>query len=79
MAISKGYLANFKTLSKAFANKDAGLVECTDAATGKPVMVICAFTHDSATGEVTTVPLAKLFDGNPYEELVPPILEGEPA
>ena len=75
MAISKGYLANFKTLTKAFANKHTGLVECTDAATGKPVMVICAFGYDKDTGEVTTVPLAKLFDGNPYEELLPPSME----
>lgn len=79
MAISKGYLANFKTLSTAFANKHTGLIECTDAVTGKPVMVICAFSHDSATGEVITVPLAKLFDGNPYEELVPPTMEEEPV
>jgi hypothetical protein len=79
MALTKGYLANFKTLSKAFANKDAGLVECTDVETGKPVMVICAFSHYSATGEVTTVPLAKLFDGNPYKELVPPTMEEVPV
>jgi hypothetical protein len=79
MAISKGYLANFKTLSRAFANKDAGLVECTDATTGKPVIVVCAFQHNTATGEVTAIPLAKMFDGNPYDELVPPQMEAEPS
>jgi hypothetical protein len=75
MAIAKGYKANFETLLKAMSNGDALLMECKDAKTGKPVFVVCACYHDAKTEEIVTVPLAKLFDGNPYEELTPPEIE----
>lgn len=75
MAIAKGYKANFETLLKAMSNGDTLLMECKDAKTGKPVVVVCACYHDAKTEEIVTVPLAKLFDGNPYEELIPPEIE----
>ena len=75
MAIAKGYKANFETLLKAMANGDALLMECKDAKTGKPVVVVCACYQDDKTEEIVTVPLAKLFEGNPYEELIPPEIE----
>ena len=69
--ISKGYKANFETLKRAFKNKVVALMECTDAVTGKPVIAICAV--NTANGEYEFSPLAKMFDGNPYEELLPPM------
>ena len=71
--IAKGYKANFETLCKAIRHGDVCLMECTDAATGKPVMVICAVQRDGDSFEM--MPFAKLFDGNPYEELIPPTVE----
>ena len=71
MAIAKGYTMNFETLLKAARNKDLFLLECSDAKTGALVITICAMSQTGA------VPLAKMFDGNPYEELIPPtIIEG---
>jgi hypothetical protein len=70
MSISKGYKANFQTLSRAFDNDRVCLMECTDKVTKKKVMVICAV--QMVGEEYEMVPFAKLFDGNPYEELDPP-------
>ncbi len=69
--ITKGYRANFETLERAFKHGDVALMECTDAVTGKPVIAICAV--NTVNGEYEFSPLAKMFDGNPYEELNPPI------
>ena len=69
--ITKGYIANFETLERAFKHGDVALMECTDAVTGKPVIAICAV--NTVNGEYEFSPLAKMFDGNPYEELNPPI------
>ncbi len=71
--IAKGYRDNFETLCRAIRNNDACIVECTDAVTGKPVMVICAVEENGDIFEMK--PFAKLFDGNPYEELIPPTME----
>lgn len=71
MAIAQGYVANFETLRRAVRNGDAALVECTDAATGKPVIALCAMQREG-NGDTTIVPLARLFDGDPYQELNPP-------
>ncbi len=76
MSIADGYKANFKTLLKAAENGDLALIECQDAATRVPVVVICAVFKDK-DGMFNTVPLAKMFDGDPYEELIPPLLEEE--
>ena len=66
-----GYEENFNTLLRAADADDLVLVACTDAATGKMVATVCALSR-STTDEITLVPLAKLFDGDPYEELAPP-------
>ena len=68
--ITKEYKANFETLKKAFKNKAVALVECTDAETGKPVITVCAV--NIVNREYELIPLAKMFDGNPFEELLPP-------
>ena len=73
MAISKGYQANFETLQRAEANGDLALLECKDAKSGQPVIAIVAVQRSAKPGMmVEFVPLAKMFDGNPYEELLPP-------
>ena len=60
---------------RAARNGDLALLECTDAKTGAPVMAICMMSI-CADGEMQMTPVAKIFDGNPFEELVPPIIEG---
>lgn len=65
-----GYVTNFETLQRAAAAGQLGLMECTAASTGKQVIAVCAVALNG--GEYTFTPLAKMFDGNPYEELVPP-------
>lgn len=72
MAISKGYQANFQTLQRAEANGDLALLECKDAKSGQPVIAVVAVRPGAKPGMVEFVPLAKMFDGNPYEELLPP-------
>lgn len=67
--IPKGHKNNFETLKLAAANGDLALMECRSSATGSSVMVICAVNR--CQGEFYFVPVAKLFDGNPYEEVIP--------
>lgn len=71
MAIPPGHVANFETLERAMRNGDFCLLECTDAKTGAPVYAICA-AQRNRDGSYEMKPLAKMFDGNPYEELKPP-------
>ena len=73
MPIELAYVNNFKTLCRAIDNADVALLECTDAATGKKVVAICAVSHKN--GDYAMVPIAKLFDGDPYKELIPPPVE----
>ena len=85
--IEDGYKHNFGMLIKAVKDGDVCLVECKDVKTGVPVITVCAVqtTSSEAAGksrdlrsrsreddEFQVVPLAKLFDGDPYEELIPP-------
>jgi len=70
MAIPKGYKANLDTIIRAAKNGDLCLMECTDKATGKGVIALCAAGRDG--NEIVMAPLAKLFDANPYDELNPP-------
>lgn len=70
MAIPKGHRANLETIIRAAKNGDLCVMECTDKATGKPVIALCAAGRNGK--EIVMSPLAKMFDGNPYEELDPP-------
>jgi len=70
MPISKGYKQNFSILRDAAKCNDLALVECTDKATGNKVYVVCAVNYDGVEYEM--VPIAKMFDGNPYDEVEPP-------
>jgi len=71
--ILPGYKTNYETLLRAAKAGDLALVECTSIETGEPVFVICS-VHVS-DGEYVMTPLAKMFDGNPYEEVAPPSSE----
>lgn len=71
MAIEGGYQHNFNTLLRAAGNNDLVLVDCQDKATGKKVVAVCATQFDPADNSTSLIPLAKMFDGDPYEELNP--------
>lgn len=73
--ISEGYKHNFGLLRRAFDNAQAALVECRDAKTGEPIMAVCAVRLIESKFVMT--PLAKMFDGNPYEEVLPPEIPWE--
>lgn len=69
--LSDAHRANFDTIKRAFADGNALLLACTDVETGETVPVICAVQmSDERTIEM--VPLARLFIGNPYDEVKPP-------
>lgn len=71
--LNDAHRANFETLERAFSEGDVCLLECVDKDTGKPIPVICAVqpSGDEAA-PIEFVPFAKLFLGNPYEEVDPP-------
>ena len=72
-----GYAHNLETVIQAVLDNRIGLMECTEKATGKRVAVICAFSdppnNDQRQDEYIILPLAKMFDGDPYQELNPPL------
>lgn len=74
MAIARGHKVNFDTLLRAAKNGYLALVECTDAKTGDIVIVLCA-TAPRGDGTVEISPFAKMFNGDPFEELIPPTAE----
>jgi Family of unknown function (DUF6117) len=69
MALQKGDKKNFQTLLNAASNGHLALLECLDAASGETRSVVCAVNHVGE--EYEFVPLAKLFTGNPYDEITP--------
>ena len=71
MSIPAGHTKNFDTMVKAAKNGDLALLECIDVKTGAPVYTI-VMMNPGPGGSVDMAPVAKMFDGNPYEELVPP-------
>ena len=76
MSLLPGYKANFETMLQAAKNGDLALMDCTDKITGKQVATVVAVQRET-DGSFLFVPVAKLFDGNPYEEIDPPNLNGE--
>jgi len=75
MAIAEGYKHNFNQLLRAVSSGDAALLETTEKATGRTVIVVVAVTFDGS--EYHLVPMARMFDGNPYDELDPPSASSE--
>jgi hypothetical protein len=70
MAIAEGYKHNFNELLRAVSNGDAALLEATEKATGTPAIIVVAVAFDGREYQLT--PMARMFDGNPYDELNPP-------
>jgi hypothetical protein len=68
--MDEGYKFNLKTLILAAKNDDLCILECKDKETGKTVVVVCAVSTEDE-GDFF-IPLAKMFDGNPYTEVSPP-------
>lgn len=66
--------ANFDTLQRAFDDGAIALMECKDVKTGELVAVVCAVQKNG--DDVEMVPFARMFDGNPYEQVLPPLPEG---
>lgn len=61
---------NFQTLLRAAEHGDLALMECSDAATGKPRYVICAVGR--ADGDFVFTPFGHLAEGDPYAAYLPP-------
>ena len=75
--IPKPHQNNFDTLSQAFSDGAACLLECRERTTGRPAYVICAVGRRGPDYEL--VPFARLFNDNPYELLAPPGDLAEPS
>ena len=75
MPLSVGYKQNFDTIRRAFAAGDVALMECRLRATGEAVAVVCAANRHE-DGSVEFVPMAMMFQDNPYEMLDPPAPDG---
>ena len=71
--ISKKARMLFSEVCDAAHAHELCLVECVDRKTGKKVNVLCATSTEG--GVVRMQPLARLFSGNPYNEVVPPWLD----
>ena len=73
MALTESAIANFNTMLKAAGDDNLALLECYDAVTGEVVPTVCAVSYDRKTKEYIFTPFAKLFTGNPYDEVNPPV------
>jgi len=75
MALAKGHRKNLDTILRAADARDLAVLECRDRTTHEPVPVLVA-VHQDATGQYIITPLARMFTGNPYAELLGPDEEG---
>lgn len=71
MSIRAGDKANFKAIQDVFTNGDERLIEC-ETAEGNYVAVICAAMTVLDDGREVLMPIARMFQGNPYDEVVFP-------
>jgi len=71
MALAKGHRKNLDTIIRAAKLDDLAVLECRDRLTGAPTPVLVA-VHQDREGQYVFTPLARLFVGNPYEELLGP-------
>jgi hypothetical protein len=74
MTIVQQHSQNFETLREAFENRDVALLECELKTTGEIVAAIVAVNRDG--NHFGFVPIAMMFNGDPYESLNPPNPEG---
>lgn len=69
MPFSEGHKLNFETLKTAKDNNDLCLLEVYERIGGAPVTIICA-TYKDDEGNINFVPLARMFNEDPYTTLV---------
>ena len=74
-AIATGYQQNYDVILRAARNGDLVLVDCQLKESGDPVVVLCALSRRE-DDTIDIVPLATMFDDNPYEILNPPDPDG---
>ena len=74
MAIPAGHRKNFETLVRAVKNGDAAILEVQEKATKNTRVAIVAVSRKG--NECLIVPLALMFDGDPYAVLNPPDPKG---
>ena len=71
MSLLPGHRTNFDTLRQAALHNDLALMDCRHRDTGEAIAVLCA-ANRRPRGEIDFVPLAMLFNNNPFDFLVPP-------
>ena len=67
----------FRSLLLAVVNHELCLVSCKDCKTGAPVFVICIATVSETDGTPNLTPLARMYDTNPYLEIIPPLANSD--
>ncbi len=74
MSIPVGHKQNFETLRRAVLAGDVALMECQHATSGETVAVICAVNRhpDEPEKKFDFVPVAMMFNDNPYTVVNPP-------
>lgn len=72
--IVQAHKDNFDTLCRAVRNHDVALMECLNTQTNERVAVVCATAHIGE--DVAFTPLCVFLNGNPYEILAPPDVNG---
>lgn len=70
MIVSRKAKLNLRALQKAVADHRLCLAQCNDRRTGLPVYVVCE--TEECNGTVVFKPLARLFSGNPHNEVTLP-------
>lgn len=70
-ALPEAHRINFETLLRAARAGDLCILQCNDATTHDPVTAIC-FVSQDAEDNIELTPVARFFNGNPFEELLPP-------
>lgn len=61
-----------ETLGEGYKLGRLVLVECKEVSTGEPVVIVCACPEDEDPEVRTMYPVARLFKGEPTEEIEPP-------
>lgn len=69
--LTDGEKANFQTLRAACKDNNLALLVCEMRHLGTRVAVICAVNRND-DDSISPVPIAKMFTGNPYDELRDP-------
>jgi hypothetical protein len=77
MKLSEAHKENFRILLEAVRNNDIVLLDCAKAENPEEqVATICAVNRVPESDELEFVPLATLFNENPYDVLLPPNPDG---